>query len=188
MCSPGLKSIIANPNIPSPMFRNESAYGYPVLELAQAERMSPGTSDYLAKNPHVAGMAMGAGMNETKPIDTRSIIINSKNESMFHPMARDSLKLIEAARHRMAETAYKPKFAITPEIQSWRESQFKESDPYLRNDDAFKASMVSRGMVGNLPSIPTMKSVQAESDSFTNQHFPQVSPSAIVRWGTPRTR
>jgi hypothetical protein len=51
----------------------------------------------------------------------------------------------------MGETNYNPSFQITPEMQAYRAESYKPTDPYSHDDLAFKQSIVSRAMVGDLP-------------------------------------
>jgi len=157
------------PTPPAPQLTQQTAYGYPVVSAMQS-----GMSDYLKANPHVAGMAIGGGLNGTPESEPRSIVVNPHNPMMFLPENRDGLLQIEAARHKMAETSYSPNFQITPQMQAYRESTFKDSDPYLKNDPAFKQSLVSRSMVGDLP-FP-MPEVDSAASAFQNQYFPRPNP------------
>lgn len=165
MCSPEFKQAMQIPrDAPSPQYPREFVDGYPIETPRQA-----GVSEYMAKNPHVSGMAMGGGENGSPPSDPRTIVVNHNNPMMYLPENRRGLQRIEAIRHKMGETGYSPQFQITPEIQAFREMAFKETDPYLRNDQAFKQSMVSRSMVGDLP-FP-MPTVQADGQRFNQRYF-----------------
>ncbi len=119
---------------PSMQYPVETAHGYPVVTPRQA---GTGVVEYLKDNPHVAGMAMGAG-----------------------------------------ENGYVPQFEISPEMQRYRESAYKESDAYLRNDPMFKESMVSRQIVGDIPfSDPVLK---AEAGRFNQKYFPEPGPLSPI--------
>lgn len=178
MCSPGFRQAMQMPrDAPSMQYPVETAHGYPVLTPREA---GAGVVEYLKNNPHVAGMAMGAGENGSHASDPRTIVVNTHNPLMYLPENRQGLTKIEAARHKMSEVDYDPQFAITPEMQQYREGAYKESDPYLRNDRAFKESLVSRQIVGDVPfSDPSLK---AEASRFTQRYFPEPGPlSPIIK-------
>ena len=158
MCSPQFRQAMTMPqDAPSPQYPREFADGYPIETPRQA-----GVGDYLAKNPHVAGMAMGGGENGTSQSDPRTIVVNHNNPMMYLPENRRGLQRIEAIRHKMGETHYNPSFQITPE---------KPTDPYSHDDLAFKQSIVSRAMVGDLPG-PLRRSVAPAANQFQQQFFP----------------
>lgn len=160
---------------PSPMYPSqEDTMGYPTLMLGQvaSQDKEGGLVDYMKANPHVAGMAWGAGLNGSDPNSGRSIVVNPFNKMMYLPENRNGLQMIEAARHKMSETNYNPGFSITPEMQAYRNEAYKSTDPYLNDDLAFKQSLVSRALVGDLPSQYPMTAVESAANKFKQQYFP----------------
>ena len=176
MCSPDFRQAMQiQRDAPSMQYPVETAHGYPVVTPRQA---GTGVVEYLKNNPHVAGMAMGAGGNGSDPSDPRTIVVNTYNPMMYLPDARKGLAKIEAVRHKMSEAGYVPQFEISPEMQRYRESAYKESDAYLRNDPMFKESMVSRQIVGDVPfSDPVLK---AEAGRFNQKYFPEPGPLSPI--------
>lgn len=129
-------------------------YGFPVVDAQKA-----GYADYLKRNPHVAGMAIGAGLNDdTSPV--RSIVVNPFNEYMTDPGARDALIRIEATRHLMHAEGFKPDFPITPEMQAWRRKTFQQGEGYATDDNAFRETAISRAVVGD--DAPPLAGVAAQ--------------------------
>lgn len=117
-----------------------NSFGYPV---ATADEL--GLTDYFRKNPKVAGMAWGGGMNGS-PVDSpRVIVANPFNAQIAKPEKMQGLLKIEAARHLMDETGYTPEFEISEEQQEWRKTLGK----YATDDLAVKQSIVSRIMVND---------------------------------------
>lgn len=160
---------------PSPMYPSqEDTMGYPTLMLGQlaSQDKEGGLVDYMKANPHVAGMAWGAGLNGSYPDSPRSIVVNPFNKMMYLPENRNGLQMIEAVRHKMSETGYKPDFPISPEMQAYRESAYQPHEGYRTNDEAFKNSMISRAIVGDLPSQYPMPAVEAAANQFQQQYFP----------------
>lgn len=148
----------------------KSYAGYPVVSA-----QSLGLMDYFKNDgKQVGGMAWGGksnppGQGQGEP---SSIVPNPyyyKND----PVAHNALVKLEASRHWMAENGYKPKFKITPQMQKWREVQFKNIGPagesYLKDDNAFRETVISRyiGGDGNVP--PKTADLQKEVTSVKTQ-------------------
>jgi hypothetical protein len=129
----------------APVRRDTSTkrYGYSIKDAVDT-----GWDSYFKKNPHVAGAAAGAGLNGDDSPE-RYIVVNPYSPPMKDPAKREALYKIEAARHLMAENKEPIDFAITPEMQSWREKKFGPKDGYLKDDDMFKETIVSRALVGD---------------------------------------
>lgn len=169
MCSPEFKQAMSVPQgTPTPMYEQGMSHGYPVVSPNQA-----GLGNYMAGNPHVAGMAWGGGSNGSDPSSPRQIVVNPHNPMMFLPENREGLMKIEAIRHKMDESNYQPAFDITPEMQKYREGAYQSTDPYLNNDARFKQSLVSRAAVGDLPAGTQSAGLQAAANQFQSQYFPQ---------------
>jgi len=160
---------------PSPMYPQENSFGYPTLMLGQVapQDKEGGLVDYMKANSHVAGMAWGAGMNGSYPNSPRSILVNPFNKNMIFPERRRGLQMIEAVRHKMDETNYQPNFPISPEMQAYRESAYSANEPYRTDDTAFKQSMISRAVVGDLPADPRypMPEVENAARQFEQKYF-----------------
>jgi hypothetical protein len=173
MCTPQLKEKEKAIPVRNPTNTLErSSFGYPVITAEQA-----GVAEYLKQNPHVAGMAWGGGENGSDPSTPRSIVINPMNQFMTSPEKRAGLERIEAIRHKMGETNYVPQFAITPEMQQYRIKTFKDTDPYLTDDRAFKQSLISRALAGDAPIKDP--ALEAESSQFYQKYFPQKTSQVI---------
>ena len=121
--------------------------GYPVVS-ARREGLVPYFS---SSGKHVSGMAIGGGLND---IDgPRRIVVNPYMfpDTASGNISKNALIKLEAARHKMLEDGYKvPDFKITPELEKWRKSTFKKSDPYYYDDKAFKETVISRIMVNDI--------------------------------------
>lgn len=129
---------------PKPEDEPTEVYGYPVKSAADL-----GVDEYFKKNPHVAGMAWGGGMNGTAKDEPRTVVANPYSPHLKDPMARKALYILEASRHVMDETGYKPSFKITPGMQEWRKKMFGADSPYSQDDDAFRETVISRHIVGD---------------------------------------
>lgn len=154
----------ANPNIKSAS--EQGALKYPVVDAKKY-----GYDDYFKSNPQVAGMAIGAGLNESPIEQERSIIVNPYNQYMSDPVKRTGLIEVESARHLMDETKYSPSFEITEKQKEWQ----KGLGAYANNDEAFKQSIVSRIIGGDdVPDatpeqISEAKAIQQKLNSTTNK-------------------
>lgn len=132
--------------------------GYPVVS---AKKM--GLEDYYNKDgKEVAGMAWGGMKNP--PGQGRGeapLIIPNQNYFKNDPTGYNALVKLEASRHWMNENDYNPKFKITPEIQKWREKNFKDTGEagmaYLNDDNALRQTIISR-VIGGEGNIPTLTS------------------------------
>lgn len=118
-----------------------NSFGYPV---ATADEL--GLTDYFRKNPKVAGMAWGGGMNGSPKDQPRVLVANPFNAQIAKPEKMQGLLKIEAARHLMDETGYTPEFELSKEQQEWRKTLGKYAD----DDLAAKQSVVSRIMVNDV--------------------------------------
>lgn len=118
-----------------------NSFGYPV---ATADEL--GLTDYFRKNPKVAGMAWGGGMNGSPKDAPRVLVANPFNAQIAKPEKMQGLLKIEAARHLMDETGYTPEFDLSEEQQEWRKTLGKYAD----DDLAAKQTIVSRIMVNDV--------------------------------------
>jgi hypothetical protein len=134
----------------------ETRYGYPI----EPPHMKKAYDAYLKTNPHVAGMVVGGGFNDSDPNEPISIISNPYNEYMGDANRREGLYKIEAARALMLDNPVKD-YPISENLQRLRKQHFKEGrDPYATDDQAFKESLISRIMTGDIPDkliTPEMK-------------------------------
>ena len=156
---PLLSSAYAKPRETYNQPRLTSYAGYPVLPASKF-----GLDKYFAnEGKKVGGMAWGGPLSppemggpKTKggKYDTQSIVVNPyqfKNNTMGY----NALVQLEASRHLMNELDYNPNFKITPELQKWREEAFSKKnvgdagEAYLKNDKAFKQTIISRLIVGD---------------------------------------
>lgn len=134
----------------------KSYAGYPVVSAQEL-----GLMDYFKNDGiKVGGMAWGGktnapGQGRGEP----SSIVPNPYYYKSNPAGQNALVRIEASRHWMDENEYTPKFKITPEMQKWREEQFKDIGPagkaYLNDDNAFRQTVISRiiGLDDNVPLI-----------------------------------
>lgn len=147
--------------------KHERAFGYPVIPVDQYhDTIGYNLADYAKQNPNVAGMAMGAGLNDSEELAPRTIVVNPDNPYMKDPKKRDALLMIEAARHMMEEEKYDPAFPITPEMKKWREETFTNNEGYRNNDKAFKQSLVSRILVGDAGTEVASTEALADAERF----------------------
>ena len=130
--------------------------GYPVVSAK-----SFGLEDYYNKEgKEVAGMAWGGAKNPPgQGKGEAPVIIPNQNYFKGDPRGYNALVKLEASRHWMDENDYNPKFKITPEIQKWREKNFKNAGPagmaYLNDDNALRQTIISR-VIGGDENIPTL--------------------------------
>lgn len=136
----------------------KTRFGYTV-----EDSMTAGWDDWFKKNPYVSGMAVG-GPNKLNGDERpdRTIVVNPYAEPMMEESKREALIRLEAARHLMDEEGYKPAFQITPQLQAWRQKAFiKGRDPYATDDKAFRETVISRALVGDLdPTLLTPEIAQ----------------------------
>jgi hypothetical protein len=134
----------------------QSYAGYPVVS---AKKM--GLEDYYNKDgKYVAGMAWGGAKNPPgQGKGEAPSIIPNQNYFKGDPRGYNALVKLEASRHWMSENDYNPKFKITPEIQKWREKNFKDAGQagmaYLNDDNALRQTIISRVIAGD-ENIPTL--------------------------------
>jgi hypothetical protein len=135
----------------------QTAFGYLVKTAKET-----GLSDYFKKNPKVAGMAWGGGENGSPIDEPRSVVSNPYNSTQSDPQKRNGLYLIEAARHKMSEKKYNPKFPLSQDQKKWQ--QTFGNTPYATNDVALKKSIVSRIIANDtVPGITQTQQVEADS-------------------------
>jgi hypothetical protein len=140
--------------------KSNTRYGYTVEDSITA-----GWDDWMKKNPNVTGMAVGgpSKLNGDERPD-RAIVVNPYSEHMVDPVKREALIKLEAARHLMDEQEYRPDFPITPSMQAWRKANFVVGkDPYATDDQAFRETMISRHLVGDLPDHVVSPEIQKET-------------------------
>jgi hypothetical protein len=63
----------------------------------------------------------------------------------------------------MDETNYHPNFKISPEQETFRRTNFDKNAPYNTNDDAWRQSVISRILVGDMKGTPEQIK---EADNF----------------------
>lgn len=130
-----------------------TSFGYPV---ATADEL--GLTDYFRKNPKVAGMAWGGGLNGSPKDEPRVIVANPFNAQIAKPEKMQGLLKIEAARHLMDETGYTPEFDLSEEQQEWRKNLGKYAD----DDLAAKQTVISRIMVNDrVPGVTPEQKAEA---------------------------
>jgi len=122
------------------VMRERGGSRYPI---ADADKL--GLTEYFKKNPDVAGMAWGGGLNGSSKEEPRSVVVNPFNKNMKDETKRKGLVELEGARHYMEESKYAPNFEITEKQQQWRKSLGKYAD----DDTAFRKSIVSRILVND---------------------------------------
>lgn len=146
-----------------------NSFGYPV---ATADEL--GLTDFFRKNPKVAGMAWGGGMNGSPKDAPRVLVANPFNAHIAKPEKMQGLLKIEAARHLMDETGYTPEFDLSEEQQEWRKNLGK----YAYDDVAAKQSVVSRIMVNDV--VPGVTPEQrADAMRFNDVLDERENPSFI---------
>ena len=128
--------------------KQESRYGIPIKSAK-----SVGLDDWFKKNTNTAGMVWGKGNNGSSINEPLSIVVNPYNKYMKNKKNREGLYKNEASRIVMAEQPV-PKYKISPQLQAWREKTFTQGDAYLKNDDAFRETVVSRILTGDSGSDP----------------------------------
>jgi hypothetical protein len=137
-----------------------TSYGYPVKTADEL-----GLTDYFRKNPKVAGMAWGGGLNGTDVKEPRVIVANPFNRHMADPNKMQGLLKIEAAMHLMDETGYAPEFELSEEQQEWRKKEFGKdaaSKAYAEDDIAFKRSIISRIGVDKVSGVTPEQKAEAD--------------------------
>ena len=136
-----------------------TSFGYPVKTADEL-----GLTDYFRKNPKVAGMAWGGGLNGSDPKEPRAIVANPFNPNMADPNKMQGLLKIEAAVHLMDETGYVPEFELSEEQQEWRKKEFgkdEASKAYAEDDLALKKSIISRIGVDKVPGVTPEQKAEA---------------------------
>lgn len=143
---------------PKPAPEPKAVYGYKVVSAEEA-----GLTDWFKQNKHVAGMAMGGGLNGTPKDAPRTVVANPFNKGMKDAGNRAALYTLEAARHVMDEQKYVPQFKLTPEIQKWRSAKFPKDSPYRTDDRAFRETVLSRMLVGD--DAPENEEIKRETEA-----------------------
>jgi hypothetical protein len=131
--------------VESRLGKTERMYG---LEVAPAGPQAE-LDEYFKKNPNTAGMVWGRGANGSPKDAPYSVVVNPYNPDMKDPQKRKGLVMNEAGRIAMQESKDRPSFAITPAMQKWREQTFKPDDPYRKDDQAFRETLVMRTLTGD---------------------------------------
>ena len=132
------------------------SYGYPVYWSNNIPTKYKWVSDYLKSHPDVTGMAIGGGAQGKDDQGPRIIIRNSysniisdRNDSRW-----EGLDKIEAIRHFMNEINYNPKFKISQQQEKFRKDNFDKDATYNTNDNAWKQSIISRILTGDMEGTP----------------------------------
>ena len=143
----------------------KNSYGYPVYWSDNIPDKYKWVSDYLKSHPDVTGMAIGGlaqGKDDQGPRiivrNSYSNIISDRNDSRW-----EGLDKIEAIRHFMNETNYNPKFKISKEQEKFRKDNFDKDATYNTNDNAWKQSIISRILTGDMEGTPEQ---MEESNKF----------------------
>ena len=143
----------------------KNSYGYPVYWSDNIPDKYKWVSDYLKSHPDVTGMAIGGfaqGKDDQGPRiivrNSYSNIISDRNDSRW-----EGLDKIEAIRHFMNETNYNPKFKISKEQEKFRKDNFDKDATYNTNDNAWKRSIISRILTGDMEGTPEQ---MEESNKF----------------------
>jgi hypothetical protein len=139
----------------------EKRYGFEVDPPDLRKNLTP----YFEKNKHVAGIVWGGGYNGSNPDDPIAIVSNPFNEHMADEGKKEGLYKLEAARAIMDKNPVS-EYPISENLQRLRKQHFKPHEPYYSNDQAFRESLVSRVLVGDLPKKLITPEIQAEADRF----------------------
>ena len=132
--------------------RLTSYAGYPVFSAQDL-----GLMDYFKNEGSVSGGMVWGGNKMPKGVQGSGSgmpvgIVPNPYLFKNNPTGYNGLVKLEASRIWMSENNYDPEFKITPEMQKWREDQFKgvEAGKYYLNDDRlFKETLVSRVLAGD---------------------------------------
>lgn len=132
------------------------SYGYPVYWSNNIPVKYKWVSTYLQDHPDVTGMAIGGGAQGKDDQGPRIIVRNSysniisdRNDSRW-----EGLDKIEAIRHFMNEINYNPKFKISQQQEKFRKGNFDKGATYNTNDNAWKQSIISRILTGDMEGTP----------------------------------
>ena len=132
------------------------SYGYPVYWSNNIPTKYKWVSDYLKSHPDVTGIAIGGGAQGKDDQGPRIIVRNSysniisdRNDSRW-----EGLDKIEAIRHFMNEINYNPKFKISQQQEKFRKDNFDKGATYNTNDNAWKQSIISRILTGDMEGTP----------------------------------
>ena len=132
------------------------SYGYPVYWSNSVPDKYKWVSTYLQEHPDVTGMAIGGGAQGKDDQGQRIIVRNSysniisdRNDSRW-----EGLDKIEAIRHFMNEINYNPKFKISQQQEKFRKDNFDKSATYNTNNNAWKQSIISRILTGDMEGTP----------------------------------
>jgi hypothetical protein len=110
-------------------------------------------------------MVWGKGHNGSTPDDPISIVVNPHNVYMKTPAKRQALIKLEAARAYMDDNPVSD-YPISPNLQMLRKQWFTEKDPYLNDDKAFRETLISRHLVGDLPKKLVTPEIEQETQRF----------------------
>lgn len=150
----------------------KTSYGYPVYWSNNVPEEYKWVTDFLKNNPSTTGMAVGGGAQGDWDTGPRVIIRNSNSNIITDPKDPrwNGLDKIEAVRHYMVETNFNPYFKISPEQEYFRKTKFQKTDPYNTNDDAWRESIISRIITGDMEGTPEqMKIVDKFEKDFQKQ-------------------
>ena len=144
----------------------KTKYGYPVYWSDEVPAEYKWAKEYLKENPDVTGFAVGGGAQGPGDEDNPRAIIRNSHSNIItdrNDKRWDGLDEIEAIRHFMNETNYHPNFKISPEQETFRKTNFDKNDPYNIDDDAWRQSVISRILVGDMKGTPEQIK---EADNF----------------------
>jgi hypothetical protein len=137
------------------------------------EKPDKGTLDYFKKNPNVAGMAIGAGLNGYD--GERRVVVNPY--AKLTPEGRKGLIENERIRHFMDETKPQLKFEPTGEqIKSFSGTEYGKPE----NLDKLKQTIVARILTGDSSVGNVTPEQQMAAESIGQQWSKQSKPKTMV--------
>lgn len=140
----------------------EKRYGFPIEQPHMKKRYDA----FFKTRPDVAGMVVGGGLNDSDPDEPVAIISNPYSDDMKNQVKREALYKLEAARALMPENPV-AEYPISENLQRLRKQYFKAGrDPYATDDKAFRETLISRMLVGDLPERLTTPEMQAERERY----------------------
>ena len=137
------------------------------------DKPDKGTLDYFKKNPAVAGMAIGAGLNGYD--GERRVVVNPY--SKLTPEGRKSLVENERIRHFMDET--KPKLEFKPtskQLEAFSGTEYGKPE----NIDKLRQTIVARILTGDSSAGDVTPEQRKAANSISEQWSGQNKPKTIV--------
>ncbi len=159
---------------------NASVKRVPSVAKAAAEKVKypedkpdKGTLDYFKKNPTVAGMAIGAGLNGYE--GDRRVVVNPY--AGLSPEQRMGLIENERLRHFMDET--KPKLSFTPtskQVEFFKGTEYGKPE----NVNKLKETIVARILTGDASAGDVTPEQKKAADLVRQQWMNQSKPRGMV--------